>query len=271
VEWFFNHSYGSSTISGGTAGGLSLATNGFTLTYTGPNLTANFEAFASNNKVNILSRPRLVARSGSEAEIQVGTDVPIITSQAASPVQANGATTVLQSVEYRQTGIILDIKPFVYGDNRVDLTVSQEVSDAEANSNSAIASPLILDRSIKTQLSLTEGATAVLGGLIDDEYTKGNIGVPILKDIPIIGTAFRTDTVSGNKTELVILVTPFIINDPDDMAGVASSLSDEINKAFKVGRGWSYTLTAFSTGHNLGINLPPAHPVPLNPPTSAAN
>lgn len=269
LEWFFSHSQGNQSFSGGTKGGLSLATNGFTLTYTGPNLTANFEAFASNNKVNILSRPRIVAKSGTDAQIQVGTDVPIITSQAASTVQTGGATNVLQSVEYRQTGIILHVKPVVFGKNRVDLTISQEVSSQQANSNAAIASPLILDRSVQTELSLTEGATAVLGGLMDDEYTKGNNGVPIIKDIPIIGEVARTDTINGSKTELVLLVTPFIINDPDDMQGVANSLSDEINRAFKVGRGWSYTLLPFSPGVNVGLGIPAARTKALDPPPPA--
>ena len=176
------------------------------------------------------------------------------------------ATNVLQSVEYRQTGIILHVKPVVFGKNRVDLTISQEVSSQQANSNAAIASPLILDRSVQTELSLTEGATAVLGGLMDDQYSKGNNGIPIIKDIPFIGQAARSDTINGNKTELVMLVTPFIINDPDDMQGVASSLSDEINRAFKVGRGWSYTLLPFSPGVNVGMGIPPARTKPLNPP-----
>jgi general secretion pathway protein D len=268
LEWFFSHAQGNQTFSGGTLGGLSIASNGFTLVYTGPNLQANFEAFASNNKVNILSRPRVVTKSGTEAQIQVGTDVPIITSQAAvSGVQTTtGATSVLQSVEYRQTGIILHVKPIVFGDNRVDLTVSQEVSDAEANSSAAIASPQILDRSIQTELSLTNGATAVLGGLMDDNYTKGNNGVPIIKDIPIIGEAARTDSISGAKTELVILVTPFIVNDADDMQGLANTMSAEINRAFKVGRGWSYTLMPFSTGQNFGLGIPPPRTQQLNPP-----
>ena len=132
-------------LSGGTLNGLGLGTSGLNLNYTanwaGMSIQAAFNAFVSNNKVNILSRPRLVARSGSEASIQVGTDVPIITSQVTSPTQTTGATNILQSVEYRQTGTILHIKPVVYGDNRVDLVITQEVSSEEANSNAAVAQP----------------------------------------------------------------------------------------------------------------------------------
>jgi general secretion pathway protein D len=84
----------------------------------------------------------------------------------------------------------------------------------------------------------------VLGGLMDNEYTKGNSGIPLLKDIPILGSAARTDTVSGAKTELVVLVTPYVLRE-GDMGRWARRYGDEMNAAFRVGYGWSYTLTAF--------------------------
>jgi general secretion pathway protein D len=262
VEWFFNHSMSNGSLSGGTLGGLGIGTSGLSLNYTaawnGLSLQAAFDAFASNNKVNILSRPRLVARSGSEANIQVGTDVPIITSQANSPTQQSGNTQILQTIEYRQTGTILHIKPLIYGDNRVDLVITQEISSEEANSNATVGSPLILERNITTQLSLADGATAVLGGLMDDEYTKGNSGIPGIKDIPILGAATRTDTVNGNKTELVMLVTPYILQEGDDMRHWANRYSDEMNAAFKIGHGWSYTLTPFGGPPTLDP-LPTSH------------
>jgi general secretion pathway protein D len=251
MEWMFTHSMtNGAVLTGGTLNGLGIGTSGLNLNYTanwaGLSVQAAFNAFASNNKVNILSRPRLVAMSGAEASIQVGTDVPIITSQATNPTQTTGATNILQSIEYRQTGTILHIKPVVYGDNRVDIVITQEVSSEEANSNSAIASPEILDRNLTTQLSLADGATAVLGGLMDDEYSKANSGIPILKDIPFLGNLARTDTISGDKTELVMLVTPYILREGDDMSRWAGRYSDEMNAAFRIGRGWSYTLTAWN-------------------------
>jgi general secretion pathway protein D len=246
LEWFFSKSMSTGMLSGGTLNGLALGTSGLNLNYTaswgGWNLQAAFNAFASNNKVNVLSRPRLVARSGSEASIQVGTDVPIITSQTTNPTVAVGPTNVLQSIEYRQTGTILHIKPVVYGDDRVDLFITQEVSSAQPNPDTAVASPLILDRNVTTELTLADGATAVLGGLIDNEYSKANSGIPILKDIPILNATGRTDTISGAKDELVVLVTPYILHD-NDMNDWVGRYGHEMNQAFKIGYGWSYTLT----------------------------
>jgi general secretion pathway protein D len=256
LEWFFTHSGSNGTTSGGTLGNLGLSTGGLSLTFNGPDVRAAFNAFASNNKVNILSRPRLVARSGGEARIQVGTDVPIITSRANSSTTTGGSTDILQTIQYRQTGVILQIRPIVYGDDRVDLEISQEVSSQQANPNAAIGSPLILNRNITTQLSLAEGATAVLGGLIDDSYTKGNTGIPFLKDIPVLGSAFRADTLNGGKTELVMLVTPYILRDSDEMNRWAGRYGGEMDAAFRVGRGWSYTLTPFKGGLDLSKARP---------------
>jgi len=261
LEWFFNRSGGNinGNISGGTQGGLAIGSAGLSLRFTGnTDLRAAFNAFASNNKVNIISRPRLVTKSGEEGHIQVGTDVPIITSQAASNVQNNGATSVLQSVQYRQTGVILTIKPVVYGGNRVDLEIKQELSKVGSGGSAAIASPPILNRSLETKLSIMEGSTSVLGGLIDNNYSKSNSGIPFLKDLPFAGAAFRQDIVDGNKTVLVMLVTPFIIRDSNDMDELSAQMSGEMNKAFRVGGGSSYTLTGIRTGLNLGLGLPQA-------------
>ena len=256
LEWFFQHSMAGGVLSGGTQGGLGLAANGLKLNYVGKNLNAAFETFASNNNVNILSRPRLVARTGGEAHIQVGTDVPIITSQINSPTTTAGTTGILQTIQYRQTGIILHVKPLVYGDHHVELDITQEVSSEQNNPNAAIGSPLILDRNVETQLSLEEGATAVLGGLIDTSYTKGNSGIPLLKDVPILGQAFRNDTVSANKTELVVLVTPHILRNEDDMGRWADRYADEMNAEFRVGvsPSWTRILTPYDSRKDLEVS-----------------
>ncbi len=260
LEWFFTRALGNGTINGGTKGGLSIGSSGLNLNFTGPDLTAAFNAFASNNKVNILSRPRLLARSGIEASLQVGSDIPIITSQQASNVQAGGTSSVLQSVSYRQTGIILKLRPIVYG-GRVDMEISQEVSSQQSNGNAAISSPVILNRSVSTQISVSDGSTGVISGLIDNSYTKGNSGIPFVKDIPVLGSAFRTDTVDGSKTDLLILVTPHIVRSDEDIADLTGRLTGEINQSFRVGRSSSYTLTSLATGLNVGVGLPPSRPV----------
>uniref|UniRef100_UPI0028AAFBEB type II secretion system protein GspD n=1 Tax=Brevundimonas sp. TaxID=1871086 RepID=UPI0028AAFBEB len=231
---------------------------GLLMSFTGPDFRARLNAQAGNNRVNILQRPQLVARSGGQARFQVGTDVPIITSQRASDNQSNNGTDILQSVQYRQTGVILDLQPVVYGD-RVDITISQEISEVGDSDNPAIASPPILNRSLTTQIAITDGWTGVLGGLISNNYSKVNTGVPFIKDLPVIGSAFQNNSVKGARTELLILITPHILRGDEDMADYAERYAADMNAAFRTGRGWSYTLTPFNVGYGVrgvGFDLP---------------
>lgn len=236
------------------------------ITFVGPDFRARLVANASNDRLNILQRPQLVTRSGGTARFQVGTDVPIITSQSASNTDSNGSTDILQSVQYRQTGTILEVTPVVYGD-RVDVTVSQEISSAGAVP-AGISSPTIINRSLTTQIAIRDGWTGVLGGLIANNYTKVNTGIPFLKDIPVLGSALQSNTVEGTKTELLLLITPYIIRNDEDMADFADRYSSDMNAAFKTGAGWSYTLTPWSLGtrfRGVGLNLPSAMPASTTP------
>ncbi|MNH87471.1 Type II secretion system protein D precursor [compost metagenome] len=249
---------GDGVLSGGTEG-IQIGGGGLLMSFVGPEFRARLNAQASNNRVNILQRPQLVARSGGTARFQVGTDVPIITSQRATNTQIGGdGTDILQSVQYRQTGVILDLQPVVYGD-RVDITISQEISEVGKSTNPAIASPPILNRSLTTQIAITDGWTGVLGGLISNNYTKINDGIPFLKDIPLVGSAFQNNSVTGARTELLILITPHVLRGDEDMADFADRYASDMNAAFRTGRGWSYTLTPFNVGfgvRGVGFDLP---------------
>lgn len=200
----------------GTAG-LGVGSAGLTVGLLGNDIEATLNAFASNRRVKILSTPILTARSGSTAEIQVGQDIPVITSQRAANNQNGiGETDILQNIDYRETGVLMSIEPIVFSDNRIDLVISQEVSSAVDTTNSTIASPTISNRSISTQLSLEDGQTAVMGGLIQRSYTVDENGVPFLKDIPLIGQVFSSDGISQNDTELVVLITAYVLRGQND-------------------------------------------------------
>ncbi|MEQ1493786.1 MAG: hypothetical protein ABL932_24915, partial [Terricaulis sp.] len=211
---------------------------------------AALNAFASNRNLNILSTPRVFTRSGREAEMLVGTDVPIITSQRASDNQTGGDTDVLQTVQYRQTGIILNVRPIVYGDDHIDITLYQEVSSQEPNTGVAINSPLIRNRSVTTQISLREGMTAVIGGMMQDTYSRDQRGIPGLKDIPFLGAAFRSEEVTGDKVELVILLTPYIVRDDDDIHAMTTSLTQSVNSTLRQRGTQVYTLYPWRTPFN---------------------
>ncbi len=188
--------------------------------------TAALNAAADKSKVSILSSPRLVAASGKSASMQVGTQVPIITTQQTAPDGSTlGTSNILQQVQYRSTGIVLNIEPIVNSSRRVELTVRQEVSDAQNNDTSNIQSPIILTRGIETTLSVDDGETILLAVLISENFSEGDNGIPFLKDVPLIGNAFKTQSRALQKTELIVLLTPYIID--------SQSTAREIRDAFR--------------------------------------
>lgn len=260
IEWFLQAAFQGGDLTIDTRGGLSREPGGlgatFTRAFSTGTVTAALNAIAQNTNLNILSTPRLVARSGSEAQILIGSDVPIITSQRAAESESDGDTDILQTVQYRQTGVILNMRPVVYGADRVDIELYQEVSSQQPNRTSEIDSPIILNRSVTTQLSLREGMTAVIGGLIQDSYTREQRGIPLLKDIPILGQAFRVDSTSGGKTELLILVTPYILRNDQNVAQAASTYSRAMNRLLDQRGPQVYTLLPW---HNIFDKTPRTH------------
>ncbi len=232
---FLIEQLGSTGYSVGTLGGLGLSPGGLSGSYSSGDYLVDFSTLASNNLINVLSTPRIVTKSGASASIQVGTDIPIITSQSAGSSQSNGSTDILQSVEYRKTGILLDIEPLVYSDNRIDLTISQEVSSSLGAASQSIPSPTISNRSISTSLTLQDGQSAVLGGLIENRYIRDERGIPFLKDTPVIGGIFRSETLSSTQTVLMVMITPYVLNSRDDRQRVVDALARTTNGAFETG------------------------------------
>jgi general secretion pathway protein D len=184
-------------------------------------------AFAEDNRVTVLSTPRLMVKSGAEASIDVGTEVPTVSSQSTSPQQTQGTSNLLQTIQYRKTGIILNIKPIIYSDNRVDLEIRQEVSEAlPLGTNSTVQSPSIFNRAVSTSLSLRDGSSILIGGLMSSRVTNADSGVPYLKDIPILGNAFKSRSKRKNRTELVLMIVPYIVESDDQATALTRSLGE---------------------------------------------
>lgn len=183
-------------------------------------------ALASNSDSRVISNPKIMTRNGESASINVGQEVPTVTTQG---VTTNGgvfggttSNVVPQTIQYRNTGVLLRVRPVVHAGDRIDLEVSQEVSSAEPTTTGVTTSPTIRKRSIETKLSMRDGATVMLGGLISETATDSNSGVPGLKDIPGLGHLFKKSGQTRARTEMVILITPYIIND----SGEAEAATD---------------------------------------------
>ncbi len=175
-------------------------------------------ALATSSRVRVLSNPSIVAISGQQASIQVGEDVPILTSQISNSNTGTGTGQgVLQTVQYRNVGVILKVKPVIRAGGRVDLEIGQEVSGVSTAATGLGNSPVVNTRRVDTRLSTADGNTMLIGGLIREQRDGSNAGIPYLKDIPVLGGLFRTSGASKSaRTELVLLITPYVMEDDFD-------------------------------------------------------
>jgi general secretion pathway protein D len=234
VEWALrNASIGSFGGSLSTLGGLGVGSDGVVWSpiSSSGHTRAVINALARSDQVTILSTPRLLVRSGEQASINVGTEIPIISSEATRPDLTGGGTgpSLLRNVQMRKTGVLLTLEPIIHAGNRIDLRVEQEVSEAIQTDTSGIDSPSILDRSISTSLSLRDGGAVMLGGLITDNRSRGDSRVPGFGRIPVLGRLFRSDTRSSDRTELIIMIVPYILNDHEEAEAITRSFRDQLS------------------------------------------
>lgn len=180
----------------------------------------------SVTKVTVLSSPQLLVRNHQTAGLQVGAQVPIVTQSAQSVITANAP--VINSIEYRNTGVILEVTPRINPDGMIGLEVDQEVSDVAPTTSSTIDSPTINDRHLVSSIMVQDGETIALGGLIREDTNDSKGGIPVLSDIPVIGSLFRTTDRSRGRTELLVLLSPRILRDTNDARTMTEDLRNRI-------------------------------------------
>lgn len=229
IEWLLNN-VGIDGLEGTakTLGGLKIGSGGFNYVLNnGGQTRALLNAFAQNDKVTMLSTPRIMVKSGESASIQVGDEVPVVTSQSsASGTQVDGNTAILQQIQYRSTGVQLQVKPTVHAGNRIDLEVSQSVS---SSSGGADNTPTISNRSIQTKLTLDDGSSVLLGGLISSDINLQDRGVPLLKDIPIVGSLFKVQSTTLTRNELIMVITPYVVTGSTEAQGITEAFRQQLH------------------------------------------
>ena len=209
-------------ISGSTTGGVN---PGFAWTFLGRNAAAIISALDKVTDVRLLQTPSIFVRNNAEATLNVGSRIPI-SSVTFNPGVGNDNT--FSQVQYLETGIILKVRPRVTKDGMVFLDLVQEVSTPgdipDQNGNVRINA-----RKFKTEVGVQAGDTIMLAGLISDSATKGSTGFPGLSRLPVIGGLFGRQTTGSERTEVIVLLTPTLIRNPQE----ARNLTDEYGKKFK--------------------------------------
>lgn len=212
VEWFFNNKVGSNltgfgTLDLGTAGIGALAPGfSYALQNSGGTTKAVINMLANESNLSIVSSPSLLVLNNQEATIQVGDEIPLVTLERIS----EESTTTLNTVEYRDTGVLLKVKPRINSGGLVIMEIEQETSDAKPSTDEG--SPIIQTRKITSTVAVNSGDTIILGGLIEDNYDQVEAGVPGLHEIPVVGNLFGSTTDNQARTELLVLITPRAIS-----------------------------------------------------------
>lgn len=203
--------------------GLTSALQGFKYTITGAGWSAFLNALQTDQKFNVLSTPRIFTSNNVQAVINISQSLPYITSQT---VNANGQTTY--STAFLDVGIILTVTPRITSNGYVTMDVDQTANDLQGYTS--FNSPIVNQRQATTTVSVKDGETIVLGGIIRSTVSATVNKIPLLGDIPIFGKLFQSSTTDKQKTELLVFLTPHVVRNPEDARNLKDSNIKDLSK-----------------------------------------
>lgn len=234
LSWYLNNNLGNGwrgVGEGGAPGRIRpLASTGTTGTVSGlaysvydsvGDLRTIINALASKSLVNILSSPTITVLDNQPANIQVGQQQPV---QSGSTVTTG---IVSNSISYKDTGVVLDVTPSVNSGGMVTLTVKQSITDV-GEIEAATGQRPFLNRDLSTKVAVRSGEAAVLGGLIRENTSDGKAGIPVLRDLPILGNFFGSTSKTKNRTELLVMITPHVLNNEQDLRDVGREMRSKM-------------------------------------------
>jgi general secretion pathway protein D len=231
TQWFFQEHGNQLALSEGTTAHPVQNFPGAAYTvFTNGQISATISALSTVTHVQVLSAPNLLVLNNQTASLQVGDTVPIATGSSVGTLTPNAP--VVNSIDYRDTGVILKVTPRVNSSGLVLLDITQEVSQvAPVSKNNPIDSPVIQERKIASSIAVRDGQTIALGGLISDNSSKGRSGVPYLSAIPILGALAGNRDNSRVRTELLVLLSPRVIRTAEQAQAVSDEIRSKIREA----------------------------------------
>ena len=224
----------------------------------------------STGEGNVLSTPNLLTLDNEEARIVVGKNVPFITGQYTSNNSGSGSVNPFQTVERKDVGLTLRVKPQISEDGSVKLQVFQEVSSIDPSTLTNANGPTTNKRSIESNVVVEDGAIVVLGGLLTDEYSGGVEKVPGLGDLPIFGNLFKGEKRGRTKTNLMVFLRPVVVRDAASTDTLSLDRYDMMRGAQKDAQPTQSMMVPINAGPVLPLQLPlPARSAPVIVPESA--
>ena len=249
LQWWFKNNFGSgrrgigsldlnTNVNGNpnAEGGIGLLGSGFGYAYAVDDVVRAFlNALAADSRLKVLSSPQLLVLDNQQANIRVGDDQPVLSSTTV------GDNTTTQNIQFRETGVLLDVTPNINAGGMVTLEINQEVTDV-GEIDEATEQRSFLKRSVNSKVAVRDGETIVLGGLIRESDTTGKSGVPGLYNLPLVGPLFGSTTNQFRRTELVILITPRVIHNSNEAASVTNELKERMRGIIPLESPWKKPL-----------------------------
>lgn len=226
LEWFFRTGNSSFTLSSLMSGAIGPATTGFNYVLSAGDAQVVLNALEDLTDVNVISSPSLAVLDNQTARLLVGNRVPILTRTSQSI--DNPDAPIVSSIEYEDTGVQLNVTPRVNAGGLVTLEIDQNVSDVIRTVTSGIDSPTIQQRQIQSTVAVQDGQTVALGGLIRDSQRATSRGIPYLSRIPVLGFLFGQKGDVGERTELLIFITPRVIRNPTEAGRITEELRSRL-------------------------------------------
>jgi len=234
VEWAFKHNGNIHGVeaklnSSGLQGALTFENAG--------DLFKLVNVLAENNGLTVISSPQVLVLNNEAASVNVGEQVPVVTGQIVDSSGVNSTTSTStslntaanQSIQYKDTGVILNVTPRINAEGIILLEIDQQVSSLSEKLVKGINSPIISTKSVKTKLAVKDGQSILMGGMIYKNESDNNSGIPYMKDIPALGWLFKSRTQNTTKTELLLMVTPYVIENEDILDQYIKGFKDKVD------------------------------------------
>jgi general secretion pathway protein D len=197
-------------------------------------LVAFLNASENRSRVRTLSAPSVLVKDNTVADFQVGAEVPVPTSSSITPVQQDGTNLFAQTISFRSVGVIMRVRPQINEGGTLTLEISQEVSQAAANTTSAVVAPVIGKTSVTSTVVVQDSQTIAIGGFIRESQERAQNRLPLLGRIPIAGALFGNTSRSNTRTELIVLITPHVIQTREEADLSVDELKSKLREVQKI-------------------------------------
>lgn len=197
-------------------------------------LVTFLNASENRSRVRTLSAPSVLVSDNMSADFEVGAEIPVPTSSSVTPVQSGGTNLFAQTIQFRPTGVLLRVRPQINDSGTVTLEIAQEVSQASANTTSAVVAPVIGKTSVNSTIVVQDNQTIALSGFIRESKELTRSRIPLLGRIPIAGALFGNTQNSDSRTELIVLITPHVMRTREEADFSTKELKSKLNEIQKI-------------------------------------